>query len=153
MFLVLWLFFVLINGKLTVEIALFGFAAAGLALLVSRRLFGWSIDSEKRFLRRLPTIAVYGLWLFGEIFKANLDTLRRVWSPKRVKPSISTVVPRVSERWQLSLMANSITLTPGTFSISCDSEKIVVHCLDEGFSVALESSEIKKRIERMEAVR
>ena len=43
MFILLWLFFVLLNGRLTLEIALFGAAVAGLAMLFACCCTGWSL--------------------------------------------------------------------------------------------------------------
>ena len=138
MLLLMWLFFIILNGKWTAEIALLGVAVAAAVFLFTRAFLDWSLAREINLLRRLPRLAMYGTGLVWEIFKANLATLRRIYSRKPVRPAIVTLRPGMKARWRTQLLANSITLTPGTISVACDEEQIAVHCLEEDFAEGLE---------------
>ena len=150
MFILLWLFFVLLNGRLTLEIALFGAAVAGLALLFACRYAGCSLKSEKEFLRRLPRLLLYGLYLLKEIAKANLITLRRVYARHEVEPAIVTFRTPLKKEWARVLLANSITLTPGTITLLLKDGELTVHCLDKSDIGGLEGSDMERRIAKME---
>lgn len=150
MFLMLWLFFVLLNGRLTLEIALFGVAVAALAFAFACRFAGWSLKGELRLLRRLPRLLAYGLYLLGEIVKANLATLRRVYARREVEPAIVTIHTPLKRQWQRVLLANSITLTPGTITLHLQEDALTVHCLDRSDAPGLEGSGFEARIARME---
>ena len=150
MFILLWLFFVLLNGRLTLEIALFGAAVAGLALLFACRYAGWSLKREKEFLRRLPRLLVYSLYLLKEIAKANLCTLRRVYARREVEPAIVTFRTPLAKEWTRVLLANSITLTPGTITLLLKDGELTVHCLDKSDADGLEHSDMERRIAKME---
>ena len=150
MFILLWLFFVLLNGRLTLEIALIGAAVAGLALLFACRYAGWSLKSEKGFLRRLPRLLVYALYLLKEIAKANLTTLRRVYSRREVEPAIVTFRTPLKREWARVMLANSITLTPGTITLLLKDGELTVHCLDKRDADSLEGSGMEVRIAKME---
>lgn len=150
LFILLWLFFVLLNGRLTLEIALFGAAVAGLALLFACRYAGWSLKSEKEFLRRLPRLLLYGLYLLKEIAKANLITLRRVYARHEVEPAIVTFRTPLAKEWTRVLLANSITLTPGTITLLLKDDALTVHCLDKSDAGGLEGSDMEQRIAKME---
>ena len=150
LFILLWLFFVLLSGRLTLEIALFGAAVAGLALLFACRYADWSLKREKEFLLRLPRLLVYGLYLLKEIVKANLTTLRRVYSRHEVEPAIVSFRTPLAKEWTRVLLANSITLTPGTITLLLKDGELTVHCLDRSDADALEGSDMEKRIAKME---
>ena len=94
----------------------------------------------------------YWAWLAAEIAKSNLDVARRVLSPSLpVSPSDFEV--RASQRTSLgvTIYANSITLTPGTVSMSVEGERIRVHALTEASRRSLEGGEMDRRVSALEA--
>lgn len=48
-------------------------------------------------------------------------------------------------------LANSITLTPGTITVSLKEDEYLVHCLDKDLSEGMEDSAFVKRLRRMES--
>ena len=153
MFILLWLFFVLLNGRLTLEIALFGAAVAGLAMLFACCCTGWSLKRERDFLRLLPRLLLYALYLLKEIAKANLITLKRVYSRREVEPAIVTFRTPLAHEWTQVLLANSITLTPGTITLLLKEGELTVHCLDKRDADGLEGSDMEVRIAKMEGAK
>jgi len=150
MFLMLWLFFVLINGKVTLEIVLIGFGIALLVLAFCCAFMDWSIKKEIAFLRRLPRIILYGSSLFLEIVKANLTTARRVFMRKGEEPAIVTIHTPLEHEWQRVLLANAITLTPGTITLHMEGDALTVHCLNRQDADGLEHSSMEKKIAKLE---
>jgi len=150
MLLMLWLFFILISGKLTLEIVLFGLAIALLALAFCCAFMDWSLKKEIDFLRRLPRIILYGGSLFLEIVKANFVTARRVFLRKGEEPAIVTIRTPLEHEWQRVLLANAITLTPGTITLHLEGDSLVVHCLNRQDADTLESSSMEKKIAKLE---
>ena len=146
---ILWLFFVLLNGKLTWEIALLGAAVAALAFAFACAFLGWSGRCELRLLGTAPRLLLYGADLFWEIVRANLATLRRVYSRREPDPAVVTFQTKLRPRWQRVLLANSITLTPGTITLEEAGDRLTVHCLDRADS-ELSDSAMERRIARLE---
>ncbi|MBN1404910.1 MAG: Na+/H+ antiporter subunit E [Candidatus Omnitrophica bacterium] len=68
----------------------------------------------------------FALFLFiflRECFKANIDVALRVIKPDMpINPGIVKVKTRLKSEAALTLLANSITLTPGTLTIDVDKE-------------------------------
>ena len=153
MFILLWLFFVLLNGRLTLEIALFGALVAFLALLFACRYADWSLGREKGFLRTLPRLVGYSFYLLKEIVKANLCTLRRIYSRRGVEPAIVSFRTALKQEWAQVLLANSITLTPGTITLLLKDGELTVHCLDKSDADGLEGSDMERRIGKMEGAK
>lgn len=149
MILFLWALFVVLNGKLTLEIALFGAGVAAVAYLFMCAFLDWSWKKELGLYRRIPALLGYFFRLWVEIVKANLATLRQVYSRRRPESAIVAFQPDLKTRWQRQTLANSITLTPGTITLECDDERFVVHCLDRSMAEGLEDSRMEKDIRRM----
>ena len=49
------------------------------------------------------------------------------------------------------ILANSITLTPGTITVSLEDNRFCVHCLDRELAEGMESSVFVELLEKMEA--
>ena len=150
MFLMLWLFFILLSGKCTLEIVLIGLGIALLVLAFCCAFMGWSLKKEAAFLRRLPRIILDGGSLFLEIVKANFVTARRVFLRKGEEPAIVTVQTPLEHEWQRVLLANAITLTPGTITVDVRDDLMLVHCIDKSFGEGLEDSDMEHRVAHVE---
>jgi multicomponent Na+:H+ antiporter subunit E len=74
-----------------------------------------------RFLRRLPWIVVYLGYFLYELVVANIRVARDVLTPGlQITPGIVRVTTRCQTRWEVAMLANSLTMTPGTLSLEVD---------------------------------
>ena len=151
MFFVLFAFWLLLNGRWTAEIALTGAAVCGLVYLFLWKYLGYSPRKEWQAARRLPGLAAYALWLVGQIVASAAATIRLIWSPRLIaEPRLVAFRSRLKTRAGRTLLANSITLTPGTITADQTGDRFLVHCLDSDFAEGLADSEMEKRILRIE---
>ena len=123
MAILLFLLWIIWNGKLSVEIILFGVLLTVPAFLFGVKVLGYSLESERRFWRNFPLFLLYSLTLIREIFKAALAVALLAFDPKG-KPE----------------PANSITLTPGTYTLFQDKDHFVVHCLRREYAEGIDNS-------------
>lgn len=69
--------------------------------------------------------------LIIELIKANIDVAKRVLNPKLpINPGIVKVPTSIKGDVGKLVLANSITLTPGTISIDADEDNVYVHWID-----------------------
>ncbi len=152
MFLILFGLWVVFNGKWTTEIALLGVAVSGLIYAFTCAFIGLSPRKELRYLRNAGRGLAYLWLLLREIFKANWQVLRLIWSPRmEVEPELHTFHTKVKSDFGKAILANSITLTPGTITVHVRDDLFMVHCLDRELADGLEDSEFEQRLEKMEA--
>jgi multicomponent Na+:H+ antiporter subunit E len=82
---------------------------------------------------RWAGVYLYALWLFRAIVEANIEIVRVVFDPRLpIDPAMVRVPTRVSSDVEITLLANSITATPGTITVrGADEEhrEFLVHCL------------------------
>ena len=65
------------------------------------------------------------------MIKSNLDVARRVISPKLpINPGIVEVKTKLQSKIARVILADSITLTPGTFTIEIEDDSLFIHCID-----------------------
>ena len=127
LFVTLFIFWIMLNGTLSVDTLIIG-AAASLVLTI---LFhnGLSFFTE---LRTGPRAFVTGLRFVGyfskELLKSNLKLGAIVLSPSLpINPGIVKVRTKLQSRMGRLMLANSITLTPGTLTVELDGEWLYVH--------------------------
>ncbi len=151
MFLLFWCIWVLLNGRLTWEIAAFGVLAAGALYGFCLLAFGLTVRKDLQLCARAPLFAAYGGLLLWEILRANAAVLGRVLSPRFVpSPVIVTVKPPLRTELARVMYANSITLTPGTITVSLEDGVYRIHCLDESFSEGMDDTPMVRLLKRLE---
>ena len=97
--------------------------------------------------RILPFIG-YCFWLFKEIVVANIHVLYLAIFPgamKHLEPEIVSMKIRLKNDSARYLLANSITLTPGTVTVKIDGDDLMVHSISRKTTKGLEGG-MEKRI-------
>ena len=120
-------FWMLLNGSLAPDILVVGLIAAiVITFLFSNSL---AVISELSTTPRALIAAVGYVFFFArELVKSNLNLARIVLSPALpLNPGIVKVRTRLKSRMGRLLLANSITLTPGTLTVDIDGEWLYIH--------------------------
>lgn len=127
LFATLLAFWLLLNGSLAADVLLVGVLAALAITLLFRN--GLSVASEFRFSpRALLTAPVYVAFFLKELVKSNLRLAGIVLSPALpLRPGIVKVRTNLKSRMGRLLLANSISLTPGTLTVELDGEWLYIH--------------------------
>jgi len=89
----------------------------------------------------------YWFWLAREVFKSSLTVTKVVLSPSLpISPRVARIRAGSEHPYDQVLLANSITLTPGTLSMDLDEGVISVHSLTEEGMRDLLSGEMNRRV-------
>lgn len=153
MLLLFFLVWIIFNGRLTMEIALFGIAVAGAVFAFVCRFMEYSLKKELRFYRLMPAFAQYLYYLIKEIVFSNITVSRMILTRKEeMEPVIVHVRTRLKSETARVILANSITLTPGTITVSLTDDKLLVHCLDKSLSEGMEDSVFVRLLQKMEEI-
>lgn len=144
----LWL---LLNGRITVEICLFGVVIAAAVYAFCVYALGYHPSHEKRLFKRLGGYVVYVAVLIWEIIKANLSVIRIILTPKPIyHPAIVRL--KIPFRKEISrvMLSNSITLTPGTVTIEQSGDDFLVLCLDKENAGSIPDWNLTRMLRKME---
>lgn len=127
LFITLMLFWLMLSSRLDTDVLIVGSIISLAIALLYRN--GLSFFTEFRFTPAaiLAGFLYYG-YFFKELFKSNIKLAAIVLSPSLpVKPAIVKVRTKLKTRMGRLMLANSITLTPGTLSVELDGEWLYVH--------------------------
>lgn len=139
----LWL---LLSGHYTGLLLLLGLFSVILVVRIAMRMEVVDREGHPVHLKPHATLA-YWLWLLKEITLANIDVCRRILSPSMpISPTRISVRCNQSTDLGRVIFANSITLTPGTVSMSVDNDQIDVHALTREGAQQLAGGEMDRRI-------
>lgn len=129
-FLILFGIWLLLTNTVELSMVITGAAVSLLiVLLFSRKpaLFSGLRLTPKALIYTILYIMVF-LW---ELIKSNLDVARRVISPSLpINPGIVKVKTTLTSPMGRLILANSITLTPGTFTVDIRGEHLFIHWID-----------------------
>ena len=123
--------------------------STGFVVLLCQRM--GMIDNELLPLRVISRSVPYFFWLGKQLVLSNVDVLRRIWvGPSAVSPVLETLPINQKTDVGRVLLANSITLTPGTVSVVLEQDCILVHALSSEGWESLRDGDIDRRVRRLE---
>jgi multicomponent Na+:H+ antiporter subunit E len=119
----LTLVWVALTGMLTFTNFAFGFLLSYFILWVIGRS-----NRQRGYFYRLPKIIGFILFFLKELVKANLEVAYDVITPNFfMKPGIVKIELDAKTDLEISLLANLITLTPGTLSLDASDDRKVLY--------------------------
>ncbi|WP_186400979.1 Na+/H+ antiporter subunit E [Stappia sp. P2PMeth1] len=117
-----------VTGSFAEVNLLFGFLLGTMALYLIREQTG-----SDRYLRRFWLIFVLAMTFVYELVLSAVRVASIVLRPKiELKPGIIAYPLTVDRDFEITMLANLITLTPGTLSVdvSDDRSTLYIHCID-----------------------
>lgn len=152
MFVLFFLIWVIFNGQLTAEIAAFGVVIAGAMYWFLCRFFDYSPRYDLFLLRKAPLLLHYFFTLIVEILKANLTVFKLIYTAEyELEPAVVHFKTDLRSTFARVLLANSITLTPGTITVALTGNEYTVHCLDKELAEGISSSVFVELLAKIEA--
>ncbi len=137
----LWIVF---SGKFDLFHLTLGVISAGIITHFSGDMFFHDrtrgLEERKRELSRLPG---YLVWLVWQIILANLHVLYLALHPRglaEVEPTLVRFHTPLRSAFAKYVLANSITLTPGTITLKTTGNRFVVHAISLKTKESLDGS-------------
>lgn len=151
MFFLLFGLWILFNGKITLEICLFGVAISGAIYWFAVKMLDYDPKAEWRNLKKLGRILHFLAVLFRDVFKASFHVIGVIWSrKKKVDPKLVFFYTDLQTDMGRVALANAITLTPGTITVQCEHELFCVHALDTASQEDVDESQFMHLLKKVE---
>ena len=145
----LWLVF---NGRVTLEIVLLGLVLTAALALFLAKFLNYHPRDNLRTIRLLVLGVAYAFVLIREVIKANFVMLNIIFdSNVPVHQTLVTFDVDLKTDFCRMLLANSITLTPGTITVATEGNRYMVHCLSEEMIQGIENGCFMRLLWKMEA--
>lgn len=148
LYFILWIIF---NGQITLEICVFGILIAALLFAFACRFMDYNMEKELQVYRKLGKILRYIFTLVWEVVKANLGTVHLILTQREeIQPVLVSFHSDLKSPMTQTLLANAITLTPGTITVTLENGDYTVHCLDESLAEGMDQSIFTKLAQELE---
>lgn len=121
----LWMF---LKTSFTPAAFVVGFFWGLVILFIFRSYF-----ADRFYLHRVVAIIKLFLLFIKELVLSNLNVLKHVLKPKMdIKPGIFALPTDLKKDWEIMLLGNLITLTPGTLTVdvSDDNKILYIHAVN-----------------------
>lgn len=151
MYILFFLIWIIFNGNVTAEIVIFGLVIAAAMYAFICKFMNFSIKKDRLYCKKLFGIVQYVCVLIWEIIKANFAVIRLVTSSRyELEPTLVHFRTKLRTRQARIVLANSITLTPGTITVTLEDDEYVVHCLDRELAEGMNHSIFVELLEKLE---
>ena len=152
---ILFAFWFILSGKLEVKYLVLGVASAALVTFVTQDLLEPDERQRKKKPLRVASLLKTGwrlfsyfVWLVYSIVEANLQVAYLVLHPKLpIEPGLLRFRTRLQSRVGHILLANSITLTPGTITVDLTEGTYLVHALVPQAAGSLLEAKMQNKLE------
>ena len=157
-------FWLLLSGEIDVQTVGVGVAVAAGTVLISRNLLPAPVnpsDQSSRnagmavatWLRILPLVAFFVLKMVYALVLANIQVALIVLNPRLpISPQWFHYQPPVRAGWARTMLANSVTLTPGTLTVELSPSEFLVHALTADAGPGLVGWSAERQVARIEQV-
>ncbi len=86
-------------------------------------------------------------WLFSRILLSGLHLSYLILHPRLpIKPQVFRHRVRLGNDEAVTLMGNSITLTPGTVTVQASPEELLVHAMDDESTLDVTSGRLERKV-------
>ena len=152
-FLVLFAVWLIFNGKITTEIVIFGLVLSVVLYRFCLKHLGYADHPKKYSVKRTLYLIEYLGILIWEIIKANVQVIKMTVAKELdFEPCLIYFKTDLKDSVSRVMLANSITLTPGTITVSLDDDTYCVHCLDKSMAEGIDESIFVQKLRRLEEV-
>lgn len=151
MYLLYFLLWVIFNGAFTLEIGLFGLVIAAAVFAFTCKFMDYSLEKEKRNIKKIFRFLHY-IWVLAiEIIKANFTVIHMIISEREeIEPALVAFQSDMKTPAGRAFLANAITLTPGTITVMLEESDYLVHCLDESLAEGMDNSVFVELLSKLE---
>lgn len=126
-FVTLFFFWILLNGNLSLDTLLVGVLASVAIVIFLRESTSFLSDFRTTPRAFIASVQYLGYFL-KELVKSNIALAGVVLSPELpINPGIVKVRTRLKSKMGRLMLANSITLTPGTLTVEMEGEWLYIH--------------------------
>ena len=131
----------LLSGQTKPLLLGFGVASVTLVVWLARRME--VVDHESHPVHLSGPLVQFWATLIREITVSNIDVVRAILSPgPTIQPHFLRVRTRQTTDLGKVILANSITLTPGTVTVDVRGDELLVHALTEASGRAVEEGQL-----------
>ncbi len=149
--LLFFLFWIILNGRVTVEIVIFGIVISLFLYVFSWKFLGYKSLHEIGVYKNVGLIIIYLLVLIKEVVISTVKMAGFIFNMRDIpEPVIVHFYTPIKNEFLQVILANSISLTPGTITVRLSDGEYQVHCYDKSMAEGINDSVFVRLLKKME---
>ena len=151
MFLLYFLLWLTFSMQLSIENTVVGIIISFAVYIFTCNHMRYRPSTDLEILRNLLRGIKYVLILVTEVARANIAVFRIVFKPViQVEPQLICFRTKLKTNPARVVLANSITLTPGTITVMLSGDLFYVHCLNSEMAKDIDDSMFIRQLKKFE---
>lgn len=147
---IMFVFWMLLSGEFSFIIILSGIISSLLVSYMSHDLLIGKADI-KLGMTRIVRFIKYLPWLLWQIALSNFDLVYRTLHPRMpIAPRVISFKNKYKTEMGMVILANSITLTPGTVTIEVNKDEFIVHAIAKKPAENLIAGKMQAKVKSIE---
>ena len=152
MYILFLAFWILLNGRFTAEILIFGIFISAAIYFFICKFMDFSFKKDLMLVKSAGLMIRFIFILIKEIAKANFNVIKLIMSTRyEPEPEVVYFTTDLRTGFAKTMLANAITLTPGPITVSVVENEFCIHCLDKEYAEGIENSDFVRILRKMEA--
>ncbi len=134
------------------EIGLIFGGVSIVVFLFCQKYLGYSIRKEKIILRN-TFITIEYLWcVLKNLILSNISVIKLIYAKENIThPYLVSFSSGINSDFLNMVLANSISLTPGTITVDQSGQEFTIHCIEKSLADGIENSDFARILRKMEA--
>lgn len=152
LFILLFVFWIGLSGSFKIKFLIYGILTSAITAWLTYPLLLVANEAKTKkyfiFGISIPKFIAYAVWLLWQLILANIDVLRATSSQNlAIDPKVVRFHFKPNNPMATVVLANSITLTPGTVTLNVtDSGIYEIHALTEGAAAGIYAGDMPKKV-------
>ena len=154
-FAALYGFWVVLSGRFEIKYLLIGVVCALVVTFLTQdlvhpknRQVPKTGSPSRSFLLSVWRFCCYSVWLMWSVVQSNLQVAYLVLHPKMpIRPGLLRFTTKLRSQTGQIILANSITLTPGTITVDFNDGTYTIHALVPGAAGTLVDARMQSKLE------
>lgn len=151
MVILLFLTWILLSSEISIPVCISGALVSGLLYLAANKTLEYSPAMDLKIAGKLWKGLCYLGYLLWEMLRAGFVVMRLIYAPgRRMEPRLIWFHTGLQTQAARAALANAITLTAGTITISQEGDLLCIHTLDRPLAKGMEHSGLEMRLKELE---
>jgi len=152
---IMLVFWILLSGRFEVKFLIYGVLTSLIASYVCMPLLMFrSTDGKNEYFALgfpIWRLAIYCVWIFWQLITSNFALARAIVSPNlKINPKVVRFKVNMDNPMALTVLANSITLTPGTVTMNVTDDGIYeIHALTDDAAAGIAAGDMQRHVARL----
>lgn len=145
------LFWIILAEKINFEVIVIGLLMCLTVFFLNKEAYLINSRTSLNLFKKLGYILLYILILLKEIAIANFQVAMIVLSrDMKISPGTINYKTKLKSGLGRTILANSITLTPGTLTVILEDDMLTVHCLKKDYAEGVLNSQFERLLIKIE---